>query len=112
MRRRVRLLPSISVPATYWFTSEDEREIQAHNRQYQDASSLEQVLQNLFEPSKIHKKDYLWQVQAIQAELEKHLKASDVPNLKILGEALKKLRWPKGGVSGIRGYYLKLKGVG
>ena len=45
-------------------------------------------------------------------ELEKHLKASDVPNLKILGEALKKLRWPKGGVAGIRGYYLKLKGVG
>ena len=95
----------------YWFTSEDEQDIQEHNRQYQDASSLEQVLQNLFEPSKIHKKDYFWQVQAIQTELEKHLKASDVPNLKILGEALKKLRWPKGGVSGIRGYYLKLKKV-
>ena len=95
----------------YWFTSEDEREIQEHNRQYQDASSLEQVLQNLFEPSKIHKKDYFWQVQAIQKELEKHLKASDVPNLKILGETLKKLRWPKGGISGIRGYYLKLRKV-
>ena len=95
----------------YWFTSEDEREIQEHNRLYQDVSSLEQVLQNLFEPSKIHKKDYFWQVQAIQKELERHLKASDVPNLKILGETLKKLRWPKGGISGIRGYYLKLRKV-
>lgn len=93
----------------YWFTSEDEREIQEHNRPYQDSSSLEQVLQNLFEPSTIRKKDYFWQVQTIQKELEKHLKSSDVPNLKLLGETLKKLRWPKGGISGIRGYYLKLK---
>lgn len=95
----------------YWFTSEDEREIQEHNRSYQDSSTLEQVLQNLFEPSKIHKKDYFWQVQAIQKELEKHLKTSDVPNLKLLGETIKKLRWPKGGISGVRGYYLKLKKV-
>ena len=93
----------------YWFTSEDEREIQEHNRQYQDSSSLEQVLQNLFEPSKTHKKDSFWQVQAIQKELEKHLKSSDIPNLKALGETLKRLRWPRGGISGIRGYYLKLK---
>ena len=93
----------------YWFTSEDEREIQEHNRLYQDSSSLEQVLQNLFEPSQIRKKDYLWQVQTIQEELGKHLKASDVPNLKLLGETLKKLRWPHGGISGIRGYYLKPK---
>ena len=95
----------------YWFTSEDEREIQEHNRLYQDSSTLEQVLQNLFEPSKIHKKDYFWQVQAIQKELEKHLKSIDVPNLKLLGETIKKLRWPKGGIAGVRGYYLKLKQV-
>ena len=95
----------------YWFTSEDEREIQEHNRLYQDSSTLEQVLQNLFEHSKIHKKDYFWQVQAIQKELEKHLKSIDVPNLKLLGETIKKLRWPKGGIAGVRGYYLKLKQV-
>ena len=93
----------------YWFTSEDEREIQEHNRQYQNSSSLEQVLQNLFEPSKMRKKEYLWQVQTIQDELSKHLKSSDVPNLKLLGETLKALRWPHGGISGVRGYYLKLK---
>lgn len=85
--------------------------MRSDNRPYQDSSTLEQVLQNLFEPSKIHKKDYFWQVQAIQKELERHLKSSDVPNLKLLGETIKKLRWPKGGISGVRGYYLKLKKV-
>ena len=87
------------------------RKMRSDNRPYQDSSTLEQVLQNLFEPSKIHKKDYFWQVQAIQKELEKHLKSSDVPNLKLLGETIKKLRWPKGGIAGVRGYYLKLKQV-
>jgi predicted P-loop ATPase len=93
----------------YWFTSEDEREIQRHNRQYQQESSMEMVLPALFEPVKVHKKEFLWQVQAIQEELAKHLKASDVPNLKQLGEALKALKWPRGGVNGQRGYYLRLR---
>lgn len=95
----------------YWFTPEDEREIQEHNRHYQDSSSLEQVLQSLFEPSTVHKKDSFWQVQDIQNELARHLKSSDVPNLKILGETIKKLHWPHGGIKGVRGYYLKLKRV-
>jgi len=93
----------------YWFTPEDEREIQEHNRHYQDSSSLEQVLQSLFEPSTVHKKDSFWQVQDIQNELARHLKSSDVPNLKILGETIRKLHWPHGGIRGLRGYYLKLK---
>jgi predicted P-loop ATPase len=93
----------------YWFTSEDEREIQEHNRQYQDVSSLEQVLQSVFEPSKTHKRDCFWQVQSIQKELQNHLKASDVPNLKVLGETIKKLKWPHGGIDGSKGYYLRLK---
>ena len=80
----------------YWFTSEDEHEIQQHNSQYQDTSSLEQVLQNFFQPSKIHKKECFWQVHNIQEELSKHLKASDVPNLRVLGETIKKLKWPRG----------------
>ena len=93
----------------YWFTSDDEREIQAHNAHYQESSSLEQVLLALFEPSNIRKKENFWQVQAIQQELAKRLKSSDVPNLKTLGETLKKLRWPRGGIDGLRGYYLRLK---
>ena len=93
----------------YWFTSDDEREIQAHNAHYQESSSLEQVLLALFEPSNVRKKENFWQVQTIQQELAKRLKSSDVPNLKTLGETLKKLRWPRGGIDGLRGYYLRLK---
>ena len=93
----------------YWFTSEDEREIQDHNRQYQNDSSLEQVLQSIFEPSKVHRKDCFWQVHTIQQELTNHLKSSDVPSLKLLGETIKKLKWPRGGIDGQRGYYIRLK---
>ena len=93
----------------YWFTSEDEKEIQEHNRQYQDVSSLEQVLLSIFEVSSIHKREFFYRVQDIQSELEKHMKASDIPNLKELGSAIKKLKWKRGGIKGVRGYYLKLK---
>ena len=93
----------------YWFTSEDEREIQQHNSKYQDISSLEQVLQSLFEPAKENTTDTLWQVLAIQKELSKHLKSTDVPNLQNLGRTLKKLRWPHGGKDGRKGYHLVLK---
>ena len=45
----------------------------------------------------------------IQKELSKRLKASDVPNLTRLGKALKVLKWPRGGNTGVRGYYLQLR---
>ena len=93
----------------YWFTDDDEREIQEHNRRYQQESAPEMVLQQLFEPAKQHKKECFWTTTAIQKELENHLKASDVPNLVNLGAAIKKLRWQRFKNNGIRGYYLKLK---
>ena len=93
----------------YWFTSDDEREIQRHNSHYQQESAPEQVLATLFEPSLIHKSDNFWRTTDIQAELRNHLKASDVPNLTNLGLAIKKLKWPRGSIRGIRGYYLQLK---
>ena len=95
--------------ALYWFTSDDEQEIQRHNRPYQQASSIEEVLTNLFAPTNKHKRENFWQVQDIQKELSKHLKASDVPNIIKLGKILKALRWPRGGNTGSRGYYLQLK---
>ena len=95
--------------ALYWFTSDDEQEIQRHNRPYQQASSIEEVLTNLFVPATDHQRENLWQVQDIQKELSKHLKASDVPNIIKLGKILKALRWPRGGNTGTRGYYLQLK---
>ena len=93
----------------YWFTEADEREIQHHNQHYQQESAPEQVLTQLFEPSKQHKKEFFWTTTAIQEELSKHLKAADVPNLNKLGIAIKKLRWPRFKNNGTRGYYLKLK---
>ena len=93
----------------YWFTSEDEQEIQAHNQQYQQESSMESVLPAIFEPTENHKRENLWTVAAIQQELSKHLKAKDVPNLTNLGRTLKSLRWPRGGNTGVRGYYLILR---
>ena len=93
----------------YWFTSEDEREIQVHNSQYQQESSVESVLTGIFEPATDRQKTHLWTVATIQKELSKRLKASDVPNLTRLGKALKVLKWPRGGNTGVRGYYLQLR---
>ena len=93
----------------YWFTSEDEQEIQQHNRQYQQESAPEQLLTELFEPSSVHKKENFWTTTAIQQELGKHLKQSDIPNLTVLGKAIKKLRWRKNKNNGIKGYYLRLR---
>ena len=93
----------------YWFTSEDEREIQTHNQQYQQESSVESVLTAIFEPAKDNKREHLWKTTDIQKELSKHLKAKDIPNINILGKALKNLRWPRGSNTGVRGYYLLLR---
>ena len=95
--------------ALYWFTSDDERSIQEHNRRYQQHSSVEQVLSALFAPAPEHRRRYFWQVLDIQKELEKHLKKSDVPTLKAIGQTLKALRWPRGGIKGQNGYYLTLR---
>ena len=93
----------------YWFTSEDEQEIQRHNSQYQQESAPELVLSELFEPTDVHTRENLWTTTAIQKELGKHLKAKDVPNFIILGLSIKKLKWPKVKTNGIQGYYLQLK---
>ncbi len=92
----------------YWFTSDDEQEIQQHNRQYQQESTPEMLLSELFEPTAKHKRENFWTVTDIQTELGKHLKASDVPNLTVLGKAIKKLRWKRSKVRNVRGYYLRL----
>ena len=93
----------------YWFTSDDEREIQRHNRQYQQESAPELVLTEIFEPVAQHKREFFWTASAIQQELAKHLKSADVPNLTNLGLALKKLRWQRVKNKNDRGYYLRLR---
>ena len=93
----------------YWFTSEDEQEIQRHNSEYQQESTPEIVLSEIFEPTSVHRSENLWTATAIQSELSNHLKAKDVPNLTVLGRAIKKLKWRKSKINGTRGYYLRLK---
>ena len=93
----------------YWFTSDDEREIQRHNRQYQQESAPELVLTEIFEPVAQHKREFFWTASAIQQELAKHLKSADVPNLTNLGRALKKLKWQRVKNKNDRGYYLRLR---
>ena len=93
----------------YWFTDEDEREIQQHNSHYQQESVPEQVLLQLFEPTTQHKKEDFWTATDIQEELTRHLKAADVPTLNKLGTVIKKLRWQRFKNKGLRGYYLKLR---
>ena len=93
----------------YWFTSEDEQEIQRHNSEYQQESAPEIILTEIFKPSPVHSRENLWSTTAIQQELDKHLKSKDIPNLTNLGKAIKKLKWPKVKISGQRGYYLILK---
>lgn len=95
----------------YWFTSDDEARIQRHNSRYQQESSLETVLQNLFSPTNQHRKENFWQVSDIQQELTKHLKSKDLPNLSTLGMSIKHLQWKRRVVKGLRGYYLQRKGV-
>ena len=91
----------------YWFTSEDEAAIQQHNRRYQQETPLEMVIASLFEPASQHRREFFMTVTDIQRELERHVKKSDVPNLTVLGSALKKIGWKRGGHDGIRGYYLQ-----
>ena len=90
----------------YWFTSEDEQQIQQHNQQYQEVLPIESLLPTLLEPTAEHKRANLWQVRDVQQELAKHLRSSDIPNLKALAAIIKKLRWPRGATNGVVGYYL------
>ena len=94
----------------YWFTSDDEQEIQRHNSQFQQASAPEQMLSEIFEPSTVHKREYFWTATTMQQELARHgIKTADLPNLNNLGLAAKKLRWKRSKNNGTWGYYLKLR---
>ena len=67
------------------------------------------VLSQLFEPATQHKRETFWTTTDIQNELAKHLKSQDIPTLKNLSAAIKRLRWPKIKTNGLVGYYLTLR---
>jgi hypothetical protein len=93
----------------YWFTSDDEREIQQHNRRYQQESAPEMILGQYFEPVSQHTREHFWTTTAIQKELSCHLKSQDLPSLRDISESAKKLRWRKFKNNGVLGYYLSLR---
>ena len=93
----------------FWFDDDDEREIQEHNKPFQQMSSLESVLPTLFEPTADRRAANLWQVLSIQKELAKVMRPTDVPSLRHLAAALKALHWSQGIIVGRRGYFLSRK---
>ena len=46
---------------------------------------------------------------ALALNINRDFGNSMVPNLRVLGETIKKLKWPRGGIDGLKGYYLRLK---
>lgn len=95
----------------YWFTNEDEAEIVAHNTGYQQLTSVDDILVNLFLPAE-HRKEYFLTTTQIQQQLRKVLLAPDVPTLRKLGLALKRQHYPYGSQDGIRGYYIRPRSGG
>ena len=93
--------------APWHFTKDEEAEIERHNQLYRRESSPETVLLSFFEPAERSKEHFLRAVD-IQAEIQKHVRGTDVPNIKMLTMALKACHFPYGKCSGVRGWYAQL----
>ena len=92
----------------YWFDHDDEREITEHNAKYQLRTSIEDILSSLYEPAD-KQKEHLLTTTTIQKQLRRHLTAADVPPIRRLGIALKRLHFPEGSHGGLHGYYMHLR---
>jgi hypothetical protein len=92
----------------YWFDNDDEREITEHNQLYQQLSSIDNILQSLFEPAELSMDNFMSTIE-IQKYLASILRPSDVPTLKDLGKALHRLHYREGARRGVRGYYLMVR---
>lgn len=90
--------------ARWYFSKEEEAEIERHNQQYRCQSSPEAVLQSFFEPATPCKENFIRAID-IQEELRQHVRAADVPTIKALTTALKACHFSHGKVNGQRGWY-------
>ena len=90
----------------YWFSKEEEVEIECHNQAYRSLSAPETVLLAYFEPAARRKEHFVRAVD-IQKTLERELKTADVPSIKMLTLALKACRFPHGKIQGVRGWYAR-----
>jgi len=94
--------------APYHFTKAEEAAIEQHNAEYQTASSPIQVLTAYFKPAERNAENFM-RIVDIQAELRRHLRPADVPNVKQLGIALRTSGFAYGKSSSQRGWYALLR---
>ena len=88
----------------WYFSKEEEAEIEHHNQQYRCQSSPETILLAFFEPASPCKEHFIRAID-IQEELRQHVRAVDVPTIKTLTTALKACHFPHGKLNGQRGWY-------
>jgi predicted P-loop ATPase len=88
----------------YWFSREEEAEMEGHNQAFRQQSSPEEVLLSYFMPAERQKEHFIRAVD-IQKALRQHVKPIDLPSLKALTTALKTARFPYGSYNGYRGWY-------
>ena len=91
----------------YHLTPDEEALLTEHNQQFLELSSPVVILTSFFEPAPRDKQYFLRAVD-IQAELRRHVRSADVPNIKALTMALKAAGFHYG-CMGQHGWYAKIK---
>lgn len=90
----------------WYFSKNEEADIECHNQNYRRQSTPETVLLSYFEPAERNKDHFMLAVD-IQRELRKHVRMTDVPSIKKLTIALKACHFPYGKIQGVRGWYAR-----
>lgn len=90
----------------WYFSKDEEADIERHNQNYRRQTTPETVLLSYFEPAERSKDHFMLAVDILQ-ELRRHVKGTDVPNIKTLTMALKSCRFMHGAMNGVRGWYAK-----
>ena len=92
--------------AVWHLSKAEEAAVEEHNRTYQEFSAPEQLLLTYFMPAE-RNKVYFTRAVDIQQELARHVRATDVPNIKQLTIALKAQHFHHGRMDGQRGWYAR-----
>ena len=92
--------------ALWYFSKDEETDIERHNQNYRRQPTPETVLLSYFEPAARSKAHFMLAVD-IQKELRKHVTMTDVPSIKKLTLALKACHFPYGKIHGVRGWYAR-----
>lgn len=90
----------------WYFSKNEEADIERHNQNYRRQSTPETVLLSYFEPAERRKDHFILAVD-IQKELRQHVRMADVPSIKKLTLALKACHFPYGKIQGVRGWYAR-----